>query len=140
MLCWYKVMTHFCKNKKDGLLLTLGYRRKDTLNLNISHRIMYDEIPDKPIKGIIFSFFFWLNNGVAMVTFIPTDNSQNELFNGLLRYFLERDRAGFISLEHHTLYLLPPCEKTSEFHQIGHNELLGLIFDTKDSGSSNLYY
>ena len=116
------------------------HARKNVFNLNISHRVMYDELPDKPIKGNDF-FFSLLMSILAMMTFIPSDNNHGEQFSGLVKYFLERNRAGFISLDNHTLYLLPPCEKTSEFHPIGNNELLGIIFDSKDSvPSKKIFY
>ena len=73
-----------------------------------------------------------------IVTFTPSDETQTKTFSEYIKYFLERDRAGFVSLKNYILYLLPPCEKAFEIHGFKEHELLGVIVDTQEASESNI--
>jgi len=74
------------------------------------------------------------------VTFAPSNETQIRPFQEYIKYFLERERAGVISLPNHSLYLLPPCEKAFAIYKFGYNELLGVLVDNKETQSGILFY
>jgi hypothetical protein len=49
-----------------------------------------------------------------------------------LKYFVEKQRAGVVSLKKHVLYLLPPCEENFKIHPFGNNEILGVFVNIED--------
>jgi SPOC domain. len=61
------------------------------------------------------------------VKFVPANQTQEALFTDYLKYFLEKQRAGVVSLKKHVLYLLPPTEETFKIHPFGNNEILGVF-------------
>ena len=67
---------------------------------------------------------------LGMVIFSPSSETQLGPFNEHMKYFLDRNRAGVVSLRKHALYLLPPSEKAFSFHKFRQSELLGIIVDT----------
>jgi len=81
---------------------------------------------------LILSFTIFLTLQIALVTFTPAHESQVGLFQEYIKYFLERERAGVISLPNYSLYLLPPCEKAFAIYKFGYNELLGILVDNKE--------
>jgi len=66
--------------------------------------------------------------------FVPSNETQQGLFQENIKYFLEKQRAGVVSLKKYMLYLLPPCEQTYQIHKISPNEILGVFVDNTDIG------
>ena len=64
--------------------------------------------------------------------FIPSNDTQLGVFNEYVKYFLEKQRAGVVTLKKHMLYLLPPCEATNQVYAISDNEILGVFADNTD--------
>ena len=76
-------------------------------------------------------------NHAALVKFVPANQTQEALFNEYLKYFLEKQRAGVVSLKKYVLYLLPPCEETFQIHPFGQNEILGVFVNGDEAMRGN---
>ena len=87
-------------------------------NLNISFRICFDEILKK--------------KHCSLVLFVPSNETQINIFQEYILYFKEKARAGVIPLEKHTLYVLPPCEESKRYHHLRENQMLGVFVKAAD--------
>jgi len=116
-------MNLFCKRLFYWLFLLIFSFSQHDFNFNVSHRITFEEISKQSFK--------------SLVTFTPAHESQVGLFQEYIKYFLERERAGVISLPNYSLYLLPPCEKAFAIYKFGYNELLGILVDNKEIQSGD---
>lgn len=92
---------------------------KDYFNLDVSHRVTYDEVSKRP--------------HIAIVTFSPSNATFLALFAEYLKYFNEKQRAGVIQLKKMTLYLVPPCEETYKIHPFKPTEFLGVFVDLNEN-------
>ncbi len=97
-------------------------------------------LPNSNIKVFVeeFSWILTVFGGIGIVTFAPMKESGASVFQDYIQYFLERERAGVISLLNASLYLLPPCEKAFAIHKFGNNQLLGVIVDHKEIQAESL--
>ena len=63
------------------------------------------------------------------MVFVPTNGTQESLFEEYKKYFEEKQRAGVVTLKKNVLYLMPPCEEAFKIHKFGQNEMLGVFTD-----------
>ena len=73
---------------------------------------------------------------LALVIFIPSNDTQLGVFNEYVKYFLEKQRAGVVTLKRHILYLLPPGEATNKVYPVSENEILGVFVENSDSSTT----
>ena len=60
------------------------------------------------------------------------------MFTDYLEYFLDKKRAGVVTLKKNVLYILPPCEEAFKIRKFGPNEMLGVFVDGLDVPKENV--
>jgi fibrillarin-like rRNA methylase len=73
------------------------------------------------------------------VTFVASNETQAGLFNDYVKYFLEKGRAGVVSLKKHCLYILPPCEEAFKIRKFNEKEMLGVFVDINDADGTKIF-
>lgn len=119
---WSGFMTR-SKNFRVGIDATLVQGNDDCFpstlyHVNISHRVQISEITK-----------FYI---LALVTIEASNETQQEVFDGYLKYFSEKQRAGYIPMKSSVLYICPPISEVKAiFSQIKETQLLGVFVDTQ---------
>jgi len=85
-------------------------------NLNISHRIPFDDVTNRPCIGI--------------VTFLPSNTTQEGTFNDYIEYFSSKQRAGVVNMKCGLMYLIPPCDTAAHYyHGTTEGRFIGIFVD-----------
>jgi RNA recognition motif-containing protein len=118
---WSGFMTR-SKKCRVGIDATLVQGNDDCFpsslyHINISHRVQLSEIT---------KYFI-----IALVTIEASNETQQELFDGYLKYFSSKERAGYISMKTSVLYICPPIHEAKKLYpEIKDTQLLGVFLDT----------
>jgi hypothetical protein len=91
----------------------------DKFNLNITHRIAFEDVLRKNIKG-----YFVL---------LPFDEAAEAGFEEYIQFFLSKSRGGVIQIGDVYIYLLPDCPSANKIYPIKGKQLLAIISDHKDA-------
>jgi RNA recognition motif-containing protein len=119
---WSGFMTR-SKNYRVGIDATLVQGSEDCFpptlyHVNISHRVQISEITKFYILGL--------------VTIEASNETQQEIFDGYLKYFSEKQRAGYIPMKSSVLYICPPIDEIKNiYNNIKDTQLLGVFVDTQ---------
>lgn len=62
---------------------------------------------------------------IALVSFVPSNETQMNEFKLKVEYLQEKERAGVVILRDYYLYILPPSLAADKIKSIGPNEMLG---------------
>lgn len=117
---WSGFMTR-SKKYRVGIDATLVQGSDDCFpptlyHINISHRVQLVEITKNLVLGL--------------VTIEASNETQQELFNGYLKYFSAKQRAGYIAMKTSILYICPPIEEAKKMYpEIKDTQLLGVFVD-----------
>jgi len=117
---WSGFMTR-SKRNRVGVDATLYEGSADCLpsniyHLNITHRVHFAEVTKNMCLG--------------KIALEASNETQADEFLEYIRYFINKDRAGFIQLKACSLYILPPCELARSLcPQIQPKQLLGVFSD-----------
>ena len=117
---WSGFMTR-SKNYRVGIDATLVQGSDDCFpstlyHVNISHRVQISEITK-----------FYI---LALVTIEASNETQQELFDGYLKYFSVKERAGYIQMKNSVLYICPPIDAIrSIYKEVKDTQLLGVFVD-----------
>ena len=85
-------------------------------HINITHRVHISDV----------SKF----QQIAKVTFEASNNTQENAFQEYIRYFSEKERAGYVPMKEKVLYICPPIESVKKIHsELQDNFLLGVFVD-----------
>lgn len=122
---WSGFFTRSKKNRVgvDALHVSGEEIQINDFNLNISFRISFDEVLKK--------------KHCTIVLFVPSNETQNGIFQEYITYFKEKARAGVIPLRNHTLYIFPSCEESKKYHHLRENQLLGVFVKASDDRQVN---
>lgn len=114
---WSGCITRMTKNK---VLVDIHQIRNDceeylkVNNLNILHRISYEDIFRRPILGV--------------VSISPSNETQIEAFDEYLQYFNDKQKAGVITLKNNvTMYVLPNNQYTRKVYINPKKFMIGII-------------
>lgn len=66
---------------------------------------------------------------IALVLFLPSNETQKKVFDDYITYFRSKERAGVVALKKMLLYLLPPSEEAFHLHKFEEGQLLGVFAD-----------
>lgn len=67
--------------------------------------------------------------GIAVVIFVPSNETQKNIFEGYIEYFRSKERAGVVPMKKLHLYLLPPCPDAFKIHKFDEGQLLGVFME-----------
>lgn len=85
-------------------------------HLNITHRVHFAEVTKNVCLG--------------KIALEASNETHAGEFLEYIRYFIGKDRAGFIQLKLNNLYILPPCDLSRSLcPQLQSNQLLGVFTD-----------
>ncbi|OMJ83277.1 hypothetical protein SteCoe_15868 [Stentor coeruleus] len=119
---WSGFMTR-SKNYRVGIDATLVQGNDDCFpstlyHVNISHRVQLSEITK-----------FYI---LALVIIESSNETQQEIFDGYLKYFSEKQRAGYIAMKTSVLYVCPPIDEAKKLYPaLKDSQLLGVFVDTQ---------
>ena len=117
---WSGFMTR-SKNYRVGIDATLVQGNDDCFpstlyHVNISHRVQLSEITK-----------FYI---LALVTIEASNETQQDMFDGYLNYFSQKQRAGYIPMKNSVLYVCPPIEEIKAVYpELNCTQLLGVFVD-----------
>jgi RNA recognition motif-containing protein len=117
---WSGFMTRSKRNRVgvDATLLegSADCLQSNVYHLNITHRVHFAEVTKHLCLG--------------KIALEAANETQADEFREYIRYFLLKDRAGFIQLKACSLYILPPCDLAcSLFPKLESSQLLGVFSD-----------
>ncbi len=118
---WSGFITRTLKSRVGIDIYQLRYDCMDYFlehNLNISHRISYDEILKRPILGV--------------VALSPQNETQVDQFNQYIAYFNEKQKAGVVTMRNNiTMYIIPNGEFSKKFYlNYSKKHMLGIIHNS----------
>ena len=109
------------KNYRVGIDATLVDGNADCFpasqyHINISHRVQISEI---------FKF-----ERLALVTLEASNETQQEAFQEYVKYFSQKQRAGYVGIKDALLYICPPLEQIKNLYsKLEDSQLLGVFVD-----------
>ena len=109
------------KNYRVGIDATLVQGNADCFpasqyHINISHRVQLSEV---------FKF-----EHLAIVTLEASNETQQEAFQEYVRYFSQKQRAGYIGIKNALLYICPPLAQIKNLYsKLDDTHLLGVFVD-----------
>jgi RNA recognition motif-containing protein len=117
---WSGFMTR-SKNYRVGIDATLVQGNDDCFpsalyHVNVSHRVQFSEITK-----------FYI---LALVIIEASNETQQDLFSGYVKYFSEKQRAGYIAMKSSVLYICPPIDEAKKIYpELKDTQLLGVFVD-----------
>ena len=94
-------------------------------HLNISHRVPFSEVGK--------------NKVLTLMTFEASNSTQESSFSEYIKYFTDKQRAGYVALKGCALYLLPPGPQAQQFTQeMQENQLLAVFVDPNQKNEDKL--
>ena len=93
-----------------------GNEVQDEHNLNVSHRLPFEDLAQKEISSVI--------------VFVASDETQEESFiQNYHSYFREKNRAGMITTkDRHSIYIVPSgTEEAAKYYSSERKYLVGLL-------------
>ena len=128
---WSGFMSRTSKNRVgvDAYLLkgTEDLLPPNLHHLNISHRVPFSEVGK--------------NKVLALMALEASNSTQESSFSEYIKYFTEKQRAGYILLKAAAVYLLPPGPETHKFtEEVTDRQLLAVFVDPSQraDGKGNL--
>ncbi|OMJ78423.1 hypothetical protein SteCoe_21798 [Stentor coeruleus] len=109
------------KNYRVGIDATLVEGSADCFpatqyHINISHRVQISEV---------FKF-----ERLAMVTLDASNETQNDSFQEYVKYFSQKQRAGYVGVKSTLLYICPPLDQIKGLYsKLEDTQLLGVFVD-----------
>jgi RNA recognition motif-containing protein len=109
------------KNYRVGIDATLVEGNGDCFpatqyHINISHRVQLSEV---------FKF-----ERLAIVTLDASNETQQEAFQEYVKYFSQKQRAGYVGIKNALLYICPPLEQIKNLYtKLEDTQLLGVFVD-----------
>jgi len=94
-------------------------------HLNISHRVPFSEVGK--------------NKVLTLMTFEASNSTQESSFSEYIKYFTDKQRAGYVVLKGSALYLLPPGPQAQQFtSELQASQLLGVFVDPAQKNEDKL--
>lgn len=87
----------------------------DDYNLNISHRINYEELLKRE------------NDIIGVIVFTAQNETQAEQFDEYISYLNDKQRAGIICTSKGYIYILPPSELSKRYYEGKMMHMVGLV-------------
>jgi len=87
-------------------------------NLNVSHRISFEDLLKKRV--------------MCLCIFTPSNQTQLEIFKEYIAYFRGKNRAGVITIQNITLYIMPKVQEIEEISVLKSDQILGVFVDSNE--------